>query len=303
MSNRLLYTDGKGKFEEIEYNKPDPTSTEIEVKAVMTGVCRSDIAMMQGEFGPLPSYMSGHEGIGEVTRLGGNVAGVKIGDLVATRGEPAYADFYNVKINEWVRIPEANPRYIIEPVACGINLIEQDLRAICDRSGPESKCLIIGSGFLAWVAYHTLKLTHVEFASIEVVGKSNKDMWEPHGVLVDKPQHAEYDVIIDITSGTSVIDDNLLAAGSVWVMACEKKPAITTDFGPLLWKAVTIIMPSPRTKNFIRCMRLAVTWIENEDLVVDRFWTRGYDRDTEWQEAFEDGVNRPAVYSRGYIVW
>lgn len=298
-----MYTDGTGKFMEKEWDKPAPNSTEIEVKALITGVCRSDIAMMQGEFGPLPEHMSGHEGIGEVTRLGSNVAGVKIGDFVATRGEPAYADSYNVKINEWVRIPEASPKYIIEPVACGINLIEQDLRAVCDRSGPESRCLIIGSGFLGWVAYHTLKLTHVEFASIEVVGKSNREMWEPHGVLVDNPQHKEYDVIIDITSGTSVIDDNLLAPGAVWVMACEKKPAITTDFGPLLWKAVTIIMPSPRAKTFPHCMRLAVSWIESGELVVDNFWTTGYDRNTEWQKAFEDGVNRPKGYSRGYIVW
>ena len=303
MKTRLLYTDSNGAFKEQIWEKPDLGMYDIEVRAVMTGVCRSDIAMMKGEFGPLPLHMQGHEGLGQVTRIGTNIAGVEVGDYVATRGEPAYADHYNVKVNEWVRVPEANPKYIIEPVACGINLVEQDLRAVCDRSGPESRCLIIGSGFLGWVAYHTLKLTHVEFQSIEVVGGSNKDMWAKHGVLVDKPQYEQYDVIIDIRENNMVIEQNLLAPGALWIVACEKKPALVTNFSNLLWKAVTIIMPSPRAKTFHKCMKLAVDWIERGDLEVDAFWTKGYDRNTEWQDAFADGTNRPEGYSRGYIVW
>ena len=270
----------------------------------MTGVCRSDIAMMKGEFGPLPLHMQGHEGLGQVTKVGAEVTGVKVGDYVATRGEPAYADHYNVKPKEWVVVPEPSPKYIIEPVACGINLVEQDLRAVCDRSGPESRCLIIGSGFLAWVAYHTLLLTHVEFASIEVVGSSNQDMWQKYnGVLVDKPEHEQYNVIIDIRENNMVVEQNLLAPGALWIMACEKKPALVTNFSTLLWKAVTIIMPSPRANTFHKCMKLATSWIEHGDLEVDKFWTRGYNRNTEWQQAFEDGVNRPEGYSRGFIFW
>ena len=45
---RCLQTTGQGHFEEVEYDKPEPTSNQIEVKAVMTGVCRSDIDMMNG---------------------------------------------------------------------------------------------------------------------------------------------------------------------------------------------------------------------------------------------------------------
>jgi len=304
LKTRLLYTDSNGAFKEQIWEKPEPTSNELEVKAVMTGVCRSDIAMMRGEFGPLPLHMQGHEGLGQVTKVGSEVTGVKVGDYVATRGEPAYADNYNVKDSEWVRVPDADPKYIIEPVACGINLVEQDLRAVCDRSGPESRCLIIGSGFLGWIAYHTLLLTHVEFASIEVVGKSNAEMWQKYkGVLVDKPQFEQYNVIIDISERNTVMEQDLLAPGALWIMACEKKPAVVTNFGSLLWKAVTIIMPSPRAKTFHKCMQLAVSWIERGDLEVDRFWTRGYNRNTEWQQAFEDGVNRPEGYSRGYVVW
>jgi hypothetical protein len=43
--------------------------------------------------------------------------------------------------------------------------------------------------------------------------------------------------------------------------------------------------------------------IENGELSVDSFWTKAYNRTTEWQQAFADGVNRPNGYSRGYIKW
>jgi hypothetical protein len=50
-------------------------------------------------------------------------------------------------------------------------------------------------------------------------------------------------------------------------------------------------------------MKDAVWMIENGKLNVDSFWTKGYDRDIEWKQAFTDGVNRPNNYSRGYIFW
>ena len=42
--------------------------------------------------------MHGHEGLGQVVvRSGVHDYDIKIGDYVATRGEPAYADYYNCK--------------------------------------------------------------------------------------------------------------------------------------------------------------------------------------------------------------
>ena len=50
-------------------------------------------------------------------------------------------------------------------------------------------------------------------------------------------------------------------------------------------------------------MQDAAYWVEMGDIVVDTFWSKEYNRDTEWQQAFTDGVTRPAGYSRGYIKW
>ena len=294
---RCLQTTGQGHFEEVVFDKPEPTSEQIEVRAIMTGVCRSDIDMMQGNFGPLPLEMQGHEGLGQVTKVGALVTDVKVGDYVATRGEPAYADYYNVRLDEFVVVPEADPKYILEPVACGINIVQQSVSEIYKRSGAGKRLLILGSGFLAWVAYNTVRLNRFDF-DITVVGNSNKELW---GDLLDKTYTGTFDVVIDLGSGTDVFDKQVVNNEALIVFGSQK--TVTTDFSNLLWKACTMVFASPRTERFYDCMKDAAIWIENGDLDVDNFWTKSYNRDTEWQQAFADGMDRPNGYSRGYIKW
>lgn len=297
MRTRLLATDGKGKFVETLWEKPNHTKKEISVKTLMTGVCRSDIDMMEGNFGPLPLNMQGHEGLARVCEVGGDIRNVKVGDIVATRGEPAYADYYNVRDGEFVVVPSADPKYILEPVACGINVVMQADADIILRQGQDKRLLILGSGFLAWVAYNTLIIEKYRF-DIDVVGNSNKNLW---GDKLKKSHSGTYDVIIDLSSKNDVFTMPIVNNEALIVFGTQKK--ITTDFSNLLWKACTMTFPSPRSTKFFRCMQVAERWITNGYLNVDSFWTRSYNRNTEWQQAFEDGVNRPEGYSRGYIQW
>lgn len=296
---RCLQTTGQGFFEEVEYDKPEPTSDQIEVRTIMTGVCRSDIDMMMGNFGPLPLSMQGHEGLGQVTRVGALITDVKEGDYVATRGEPAYADFYNVRDKEFVVVPEADPKYILEPVACGINVVEQAWHEIKQRS--QGKVLILGSGFLAWVAFHRLTTysTGTKIKQIDVLGSSNQDLW---GDMLLPGTSESYDIVIDLSGkyelGTEInLNNNALIIDGVG-KAVNRKEAQQQ-----LWKACTTIRPSPRNPKFHRCMEEAVFMIKNGYLDVDSFWTQCYNRNTEWQQAFADGKDRPNGYSRGYIKW
>ena len=296
--NRILVTTGNGNFEEQEYNRPVLKENEICVQSVLTGVCRSDIDMMVGEFGPLPLHMSGHEGLGVVVGIGEDIKNVEFGDYVATRGEPAYADLYNVRQNEYVKVPNASPKYILEPVACGINIVTQSIREIAERSGPNKKLLIIGSGFLAWVAYNTIKLNHIDI-EIDVLGSNNEELWASRLLLGTSES---YDVVIDLTGkyelGTEInLNNNAVIVDGVG------KAVSKLEAQAQLWKAVTTIKPSPRTDKFYQCMVDAEYWITNGDIVVDTFWSKCYNRQTEWQQAFTDGLTRPAGYSRGYIKW
>jgi D-arabinose 1-dehydrogenase-like Zn-dependent alcohol dehydrogenase len=293
--NRVLATEGNGFFYESEYHVPPLTEDEICVRAVMTGVCRSDIDMMQGDFGPLPIHMQGHEGIGKVIGIGANIRDVSFGDFVATRGEPAYADIYNVRAKEYVVVPEATPKYIIEPVACGINIIEQPRQEIQRRQG--GRLLILGSGFLAWVAYHSLIWNGWNF-DIDVVGSANQELW---GDKLQKDYSGKYDVVIDLSGKDDVLTKDILNVGALVIFGAQKE--ITSDFRYLLWNACTVVFPSPRNDEFYYWMKKAVYKIQSGELNVDKFWTKCYNRNTEWQQAFADGVDRPSGYSRGYIKW
>lgn len=294
LRTRLLFTDGKGTFQETSWDKPNITADEIEVRAVLTGVCRSDIDMMTGGFGPLPINMHGHEGLAQVTQVGANITDVKIGDYVATRGEPAYADYYNVRKEEYVQVPTAEPKYILEPVACGINVITQHRDQLHKKDG--GRLAILGSGFLAQVAYRTLELQGYDF-EIDVIGNHNQDSW-PN---LKQKLEGVYDVIIDLSSRTDYLNGEHINNNALIVFAVDKP--VNLSFGPLLWKACTISFPSPRTPNFYHAMVLARDYILNDVLDVDKFWSRAYNRNSEWQLAFVDGTNRPTGYSRGYIKW
>ena len=263
----------------------------------MTGVCRSDIAMMNGTFGMLPLHMQGHEGLGQVIQARKDCSeGVKVGDYVATRGEPAYADEYNVKANQYVKVPEADPKWILEPVACGINCIVQATQHYNNES---KTALILGSGFLAKIVHQTLKKTFPSIR-IDVVGSSNKKYFTNlHSSVPNKT----YDVVVDLKDNDTVFNTDCVNENALVIMATEKSKPISTDFSNLLWKACTMIFPSPRADTFHLSMILARNWIQDGSLVVDDLWDRGYSRETEWQQAFEDANNRNGNYGRGYIIW
>ena len=296
MKVRLLQTTGLGYFEEVMWDKPDILETEIEVSAIMTGICRSDIDMMLGNFGPLPLHMQGHEGLGQVTKVGSAISNVSIGDFVATRGEPAYADLYNVRHNEYVIVPSADPKYILEPVACGINIITQHLQLIRTKTNP--RVLILGSGFLSYVAYTTLMQSAIRCNEIIVVGNHNLHMWN---IELQTDYTGTFDIVIDLSGKSDIFERDILNNEALVIFGVQK--TITTDFSKLLWKACTMVFPSPRTSRFHAEMEHAKRMIEQNQLHTSHFWTKGYDRDTEWQQAFDDGLNRQPGYSRGYIVW
>lgn len=265
----------------------------------MTGVCRSDISMMNGDFQLLPEEMHGHEGLGIVAEIGSNVTDVQVGDYVATRGEPAYADMYRARANTYVKVPELDPKYIIEPVACGINVIMNSFSEIKRR--PHAKVCILGSGFLARVAFQTLNyFPDLVIDRIDVVGRSNANFW---GVLKAAPDSdTEYDIIIDLSEKPTLMNVSLKENGLI-IMAAEKADNVSTNFGQWLWKNAVMHFPSPRSEHFYGCMKFAVKLIEDGTLSVDKIWTTSYNRETEWKQAFEDANSRSANYSRGYIKW
>jgi hypothetical protein len=149
------------------------------------------------------------------------------------------------------------------------------------------------------VVYTYLKIKNYHF-DITVLGNHNKQFW---GDKLTNNAEGVFDVIIDLNNRSEVFDRDMFNAEALLILAAEKTDSIRTNFAHLLWNAVTVGFPSPRNKKFIECMREAVDFISTGQLDVSKFWTKGYNRSTEWRDAFADAVNRTNGYARGYIDW
>lgn len=300
MQTRLFHTDGNQNIIHETWDKPEPKANEIEVKSIYTGLCRSDLDMHVGLFQLLPKYIQGHESLGVVTKVGRLIDSVKEGDFVATRGEPAFADYYNCPDSMFVKVPEAHPKYILEPVACGINIAKS-----CEPTS-DHEILLLGSGFLATIVYKMLDRHYPNH--VIVVGKANPTFWSGEENVtvvndVESIRNQKFTYVIDLSDKPEYLDLNIYAERAKIVLAAEKHPHANISFGQFLWNAVDIKFPSPRNDTFQHSMLLAEELVRYEEIETAQLWTKSYDRETEVELGFKEGLIRPAGYARGYIEW
>lgn len=310
--NRLFYTTGNQDILETEYKLPDLSAEDVIVKSIYTGVCRSDVAMYNGDFQLLPKEIQGHECLGEVVEVGNKFHSIKVGDIVATRGEPGFADKYIAKWGTFVKVPEVSPKYIIEPVACGVNIVDNYLRMWIGQDNVffnRKKYLIIGTGFLAQVIYKTLEFGLKRKCNVYVVGNSNKEFWENTDVTMLRDIDLEegsyvFDAVFDIKDDPKYINDlYLLKPNGVHLICAEKTEDINITSSKYLWENNKILFPSPRDINFINGMELAVELVKDGTIDTENLWSKSYKRDTEVEQAFKDANDRTKQYTRGYIEW
>ena len=298
---RMFYTTGRNDICEMSWDKPVPKDNEVEVKNILTGVCRSDIDMYKGDFSLPSRFMQGHEGLGVITKVGKRLKKLYFeGDIVATRGEPSFADYYNAENGTFVNVPEADPKYIIEPVACALNIFNSAWGCM----SKQSNILILGTGFLAQVIYAAIQYHKLD-NEVTIVGKANKSYWQDKNIYNDFGELKDtFDVIIDLSDKPEYMaDTGHIAEEALIILAAEKHPAMVLPMSDLLWKAVTIDFPSPRNRTFFHAMETSVDMIEAGVIDTSTMWTKEYDRETEVKQAFEDGLNRIEGYQRGYIRW
>ena len=305
MKVKLFYTTGKNDIHEIVWDKPEPKDNEIEVRSIYTGICSSDVAMFDGIFTTLHKEIQGHACLGQVTKIGEYVTsnkGVKVGDYVATRGEPGFADYYNCAIGNFVVVPKAEPKYIIEPVACAINIASSVV-----GSPLNSSIAIIGTGFLARMIYEYLH--HLGYNNFTVYGAGFKDYWSSKKDVDFRPHKAfhldvvgkwKFDYFIDMTSSPQYFNSEYVNTNGTFIIGAEKKVE-HVDFAKFLWENITIKCPSPRDEHFIDCMKTAVELIKTSKIKPKDLWGKEYHRDNAL-EAFKDRLSGKERL-RSYVTW
>lgn len=65
---------------------PDPGFGQVLIRLVACGVCHTDLHAAKGDWPvkPTPPFIPGHEGLGEVVKVGEGVTRIKVGDLVGS---------------------------------------------------------------------------------------------------------------------------------------------------------------------------------------------------------------------------
>ena len=291
-----IQLSGESNLEHISWVKPVNTEDQIVVESILAGICSSDVSMYKGDMSMLPIEMHGHEGLGRVVSVGSNVSGVVVGDIVATRGEPAFADMYNVRDGEFVVVPEASPKYILEPVACAVNIAD-----VIGKLRGKSVC-IVGTGFLARVIYQVIQFNNKYIkANISVVGNAYPDQWEERQVHIETDYHNKtYDIVVDLSSDPQYFSVDRLNNSGHYIM-CAEKITNSLDWAPLLWKNITVSCPSPRATDFHDKMVKAKVLVQKGIIYVDDMWIKGYNKN-DAELAFQNrltGIDK----GRTYLKW
>jgi propanol-preferring alcohol dehydrogenase len=79
----VLTATAPGRVDPIELDIPTPAASQILIKVLACGVCRTDLHVVDGDL-PEPAIpvIPGHEIVGRVERLGSDVEGVRVGQRV-----------------------------------------------------------------------------------------------------------------------------------------------------------------------------------------------------------------------------
>jgi NDMA-dependent alcohol dehydrogenase len=81
--------EGSTCFKIMELEVPPPGPGEVHVKFVASGLCHSDLHLLDGDIVPRFPIVAGHEGAGIVEEVGPGVTKVKVGDHVVCSFIPA----------------------------------------------------------------------------------------------------------------------------------------------------------------------------------------------------------------------
>ena len=85
----MLYSTANQSLELDELELLPPASGEVLVRYVASGVCHSDLHVIQGLMAHPTPVVLGHEGAGIVEAVGPGVSSVQVGDHVLTSYVPS----------------------------------------------------------------------------------------------------------------------------------------------------------------------------------------------------------------------
>ena len=307
---------------------PDPTCgpKDVIVQVIASGICGTDLHILQGEFAPSLPIIPGHEFSGIITEIGKEVKGFKVGDKVAVdpslycgecfyckRAQGNMCENWNAigvtkpgGAAEYVSAPAANlyklPDSIdiknaglIEPLSCAVHGFDRLPR----MTG--SNYLIYGSGTMGLMMMEMAKrngaaavyMVDVNAERLETAKKlGNSRVATSADQFKDQPRG--WDVVIDCTGNAKAIADAIprTMPGGTFLQFGVSDYATRTEVNPY-WiynKEITITGSMAVLHSFDRAGDLLAEGLLNSDVMIShRFPLDDYAKAVEM---FKNGIGR-----------
>ena len=324
MRAAVIQSVGVVSVEEV----PDPTPgpKEVVVEVISSGICGTDLHILQGKFAlsPFP-IIPGHEFAGNVVAVGREVTDVAIGTRVAVdpnipcggchfckRGKANLCEnFTAFGINipggaaQYVAAPTTNlyvlpdsiatrDAGLIEPLSCAVHAFDALPR------NPADHYLIYGSGTMGLVMMEMAKRNGA--ASVTMIDL-NPERLETARTLgcsgtsstpddFDMPYG--WDVVIDCTGSTAAIRDGLarVSPGGVYHQFGVTDAHAEVEFEPfrVYSKEITILGTMSLVHSFDRAGELLAAGVLNADVMISHRF--GLDDYAKAIDQFKAGVGR-----------
>lgn len=286
-----IIESGVGLVEISDINR-ELENGEILVKGKLCGFCKSDIDTILG-FNDIPIEIFGHEGIGIVEKT--NSDKFKVGDFVATYGDGCYSDYYIVSENKLAKINELTGNFIVQPLATMINVGIEAL-----KDGKDKSILINGTGSNAILIAKYFKLLGKEF---DFLGSHNIELMKKYGGTPAIMK--EYDVVIEISGKQNAYNTlvDYSKDNGLFIAGANPKKEEPMDLFKFSWKAIRMVFPSPRSKDFEEIFKYSADLLNNGELDLIDVFQKGYDRnsETDLKQAMEDRLTHK--YVKAYLYW
>ncbi|WP_327412668.1 zinc-dependent alcohol dehydrogenase family protein [Streptomyces sp. NBC_01233] len=238
---RAALIEAPGKVGVTSVPDPTPGPRDVVVKVASTGLCGTDLHILQGEFAPRLPVIPGHEFAGEIVAVGTAVTELSVGDRVAVdpslychecrycragRGnlcerwaaigvtEPGgAAEFAVAPVANCFRLPEhvdVRDAALIEPLSCAVRGYD-----VLNSSTLGAEVLIYGSGTMGLMMLELAKRTGA--ASVDVVDINTERLSTAEllgcsrsatsAEALDRPEG--WDFVVEATGNINAIQDGL----------------------------------------------------------------------------------------------
>jgi 2-desacetyl-2-hydroxyethyl bacteriochlorophyllide A dehydrogenase len=313
---------------------PDPTcgENEVVVQVAASGICGTDLHILEGEFAPTLPIIPGHEFSGTIVEVGSKVSDYKVGQKVAVdpslhcgycfyckraRGNlcenwggigisipGGAAEFSAVPAKNLYLLPDeidVRNASLIEPLSCAVRGYD-----VLPRM-PGSHYLIYGSGTMGLMMMELARRNGAASVSMVDINEKRLETARTLGItkLATSADEFEsergWDVVIDCTGNEKAIQDAIprTMPGGTFLQFGVANTHAKVEINPF-WvynKEITIAGSMAVLHSFERAGDLLAAGVLNPDVMISHRF--GLDDFPKAVQMFKDGIGRKMTIEPG----